>query len=235
MKHSDPDVDDPVIEPVQAETERKRVERRRWLTLAEVLGVAGLLIAGLTLWNNISMRRGQDADRQAEQQQQAAVAATEAKAEADAEHSSALVTLEATAKQDGKLLDLSDTAGHRIQNVKVQFPPSLGVPTQGSVLEPRIDSEWVKQRLLAITDGGPDAIEGSVPIQITSSYFQGEKPVSDAAIYDLVFRTEGQMLSGRALKLRGLLLVERSKPGASPARLDDLWAVERKRIDALKN
>ncbi|MGN6375110.1 MAG: hypothetical protein ACTHMG_06100, partial [Sphingomonas sp.] len=42
--------------------------RRRWLTLAEIVAIAGVVIAGLTLWNNWQGREDVRAARQAAQQ-----------------------------------------------------------------------------------------------------------------------------------------------------------------------
>ena len=49
----------------QAEAARSR---RRWLTLAEILGVAAVLISGLTLWNNYQQRTAEEADKAAARQ-----------------------------------------------------------------------------------------------------------------------------------------------------------------------
>ncbi|MGZ8312254.1 MAG: hypothetical protein ACXWUR_09335, partial [Allosphingosinicella sp.] len=60
------------LDPVeQAEAARTR---RRWLTLAEILGVAAVLISGLTLWNNYQQRTGEEADKAAERRQAQAAA-----------------------------------------------------------------------------------------------------------------------------------------------------------------
>jgi predicted negative regulator of RcsB-dependent stress response len=46
-------------------TERREAAetRRRWVTLAEVLAVAGVLIAALTLWSNWSERNADKAEK----------------------------------------------------------------------------------------------------------------------------------------------------------------------------
>src|SRR3546814_17344081 len=50
--------------------------RRRWITLAEGLAIAGVVIAALTLWTNWSDSRDEDAARKAEQAEQGNAAAT---------------------------------------------------------------------------------------------------------------------------------------------------------------
>lgn len=96
------------------ETVTERAEaaatRRRWVSLAELVGVAGLIIAALGLWLGWSDRRADDSAKQAEQ-------ATEAKVRT-------LVMLKATI--DGDDLKLTDAA-HDVQEIDVRFPKSLGV------------------------------------------------------------------------------------------------------------
>lgn len=226
--HKAPDLDPadpepPLPEAGEAAPRDAAPRRLRLLTLAEILGVAGLAIAGLTLWNNVAMRQGQESERAADEAKTARVAA-------DAARDAALVTLEGQPISGGKHLKLSDVAGHRIQNIQVRFPPSLGVAPRGSVLDLQIDADWVAKKVIALTDGGPDAVEGAIPVLITSSYWQGEKPVSDSAIYDLVFSTRGNFLSGRSLHLRGLVLVERVKVGTGANVLAPRWNAARAQL-----
>ncbi len=47
-----------------------------------------------------------------------------------------------------------------------------------------------------------------------------DRPLSDTAIYDLSWHTEGRTLRGRVFRLDGLLLRER---GGDRRRLDALW------------
>ncbi|HVI98644.1 MAG TPA: hypothetical protein VM657_06210 [Sphingomonas sp.] len=183
--------------------------RRRWITLAEILAIAGVIIAGLTLWNNWSERRDDEAARQAEQAEQA--------------HAATIVSLIATRTNDGTALALEDP-GHRIQSMDFTFPAALDLPVRNTVVDTRIESSWFADKLLALTDGGGDEVEGRLPVLITSDYWAGDQHRTDAAIYDIVWRTEGRVLRGRTLRLKGLVLRERTD---SPARLNALWAREK--------
>ncbi|MBR0551617.1 hypothetical protein [Stakelama marina] len=205
-------------------TERPRW--RRWLTLGEILAVIGLLISGLTLWNNVAMRHSQEDARTDE-------AAREAKAKQIAEREQALVSFNGTSKSGGDILVLRDMADHGVQSIDVRFPPSLGLPVQQALVQPEIKAGWFENKLLAITDGGPDAVEGRLPVAITASYWDGDQHRTDKAIYDVVFTTEGRILRGRDLKLRGVVLRQRVH-GDAGKRLDTLWKAERKRLEALK-
>lgn len=183
--------------------------RRRWLTLAELLAIAGVAIAALTLWTNWSDRRDEDAARKAEQAEQA--------------HAAAIVSLVATPIDSGAALALKDPA-HRIQSMNFTFPADLGLPARAAVVDTRIDAHWFADKILALTDGGPDEAEGRLPVLITSDYWNADQHRTDTAIYDIVWRIEGRLLRGRSLRLKGLVLRERTD---SRARLNALWVQEK--------
>ena len=110
-----PDNDLPPI-PTREEAEAAAV-RRRWITLAEVLGVIAVLISGLTLWNSYQQRSTEEADK--------AAARTEAAAEAQ------ILLLRASPDRDGRTLSLASAgAGQTIQNQTIAFPaPSASPPS----------------------------------------------------------------------------------------------------------
>jgi len=203
----------PAVETVAQQVERAEAAatRRRWITLAEVVGIAGLLIAALSLWMSWS-------DRRADQQEKQAEKASETKVKT-------LVLLTATPEKDGKRLALKDSA-HEVQSIDVRFPASLGLAAQSSVLDPRIESSWFADAILKMVEKGPDKRQGRLPVLITSNYWDADQQRSDSAIYDVVWFTEGSFLgvSGRSLRLKGILLRERT---ASPARLEAIWAAEK--------
>ncbi|MES2451066.1 MAG: hypothetical protein V4610_10915 [Pseudomonadota bacterium] len=203
---------DPVVEStVQQAVERAEAAatRRRWVTLAEIVSVAGLLIAALSLWMNWSDRRADEQGKQVEK-------ANESKART-------LVLLTAAPEHGGARLALKDE-NHPIQSIDVRFPAALGVGNQSSILEPRIEAAWFADSILQATDKGADVREGRLPVLITSSYWDADKQRSDSAIYDVVWRTEGRLFRGRALRLKGIMLRERT---SQPARLEALWAREK--------
>jgi len=211
-------VEEPVPPPSVESVAQQAVERaeaaatrRRWITLAEVVGIAGLLIAAASLWMSWS-------DHRADQQEKQVEKASEAKVRT-------LVLLTAKSEKDGKLLALKDSA-HEVQSIDVRFPGSLGISTQSSVLDPRIEASWFAEPILALTHDSSDKQQGRMPVLITSSYWDADQQRSDSAIYDVVWYTEGSFMgvSGRSLRLKGILLRERT---TSPARLEAIWAKEK--------
>ncbi len=183
--------------------------RRRWVTLAEVVAVIGVLIAGLTLWNNWSDRRDTAA-------QKAADAQGEAKARSR-------IDLKATVEDGGRRLALNDPA-HEIQDVAVAFPAALGVAEQQPGGDPVIDTRWFQDALLKATDGGADDREGRLPVLLRVSYLDGDATRTITSLYDVIWRTEGRLLQGRALKLEGLRI--RSRTGTTTG-LNAAWAREK--------
>jgi hypothetical protein len=179
--------------------------RRRWVSLAEVLAVVGVVIAALTLWINWSDRR-------------ADVAAKTAVATSDARDRSR-VDLVGTVERGGKSLALKDPR-HDVQDAAIVFPKALGVATQHPVGDPAIDADWFADALLTLTDGKADARTGRLPVLVSVTYWDGDVSRSSSAIYDIVWRTEGRFLRGRALRIEGWKLRQR---GGSQAALDAAW------------
>ena len=180
--------------------------RRRWITMGEIVGIAGLLISALALWNSYADRRTDEAERQAE-----AARATRAQS---------AVILTGTPRHGGDELALSDPA-HPVQSVTVSFPSALGVAPQSSVPNPIIAARWFAKPLIAHADQAQAAQRGRLPVLIAADYWQADAHVVDRAIYDIVWRSEGRVLRGRVIRLEGLILRERGKP--DQARLDRLW------------
>lgn len=202
-----------------SETPRKRW---RWMTLAEIVGVAALVISALTLWNNVSLRKDSQVQRSEEDAKKQAAADAEA-------HAARLVTLVGTPRNGGRRLELSD-ANHRIERIEIAFPPSLKVPGRSGVLDTTIDGDWIAAPLLRLTDGGPDKVEGRLPIRIVSQYWDADVQREDSAIYELVFATQGHLLGGRSLRLAGVALKQRRVGSKGDATLDALWTAERRRL-----
>jgi hypothetical protein len=86
--------------------------------------------------------------------------------------------------------------------------------------DPEIAAEWVAPALLKLTDGGADERTGRLPVLITVRYWDGDVARSTSGVYDIVWRTKGQLLRGRALLLEGLKLRQR---GGSQAAVDAAW------------
>ena len=180
--------------------------RRRWLTLAEIVAVVGVAIAGLNLYSNWADRRETAAER-------AVAQSTDA-------HEQARVELVGAVTDGGDSLTLSDEH-HDLSEAVIAFPKALGVATQRPAGDATIEADWFAKPLLKLTDGGADDRTGRLPVLVTVRYFVGDDARTASGIYDVVWRTEGHMLRGRSLKIQSLKLRQR---GGSQAALDAAWA-----------
>lgn len=194
-----------------AEKAEARAIRRRWLTIGELVAVAGVIIAGVSLWLSW-------ADKRDEANQKASAASKAAAAETRLE-------LRATVSDGGRQIVLADPE-HEILDTAVAFPRSLGVSGQSPVLS-RIESSWFSGAVLAATDKGADEREGRLPVLVTLSYRAGEATKQDRAIVELVWKTSGRMLAGRELRVEAARIRER---GGDQARIDALWTQEAARL-----
>lgn len=188
-----------------SETMEERTRRRRWLTLAEFVGVAGVIIAALGLYLTWSDRREAAADK-------AAAARAEARAHGRLE-------LTGTVVENGQAIRLSDPHGE-LTEVAITLPTALGVPVQHPA-EAMIAADAFRRAMLDLTDGGADDRSGRLPVLITASYADGDATRTASAIYDVAWRTHGRRFAGRAFDLTGLYLRQR---GGSRVALDAAWA-----------
>lgn len=187
------------------ETPDQAATRRRWVTLAEVVAVAGLLIAAGTLYLNWNDRREDTATKAAEQ-------ASESRARG-------LVTLSGKVIDGGDALAIGD-ATHEFTAVRVAFPAALGLPPRDAMPGPTIRAEWFSDVLLDLTDKGADARDGRLPTVVTVTWWDGDVKRKSAARYDILWHTEGRILRGRKLKLTGLALADRD---ATDRALEAAW------------
>lgn len=191
-----------------SETADQARTRRRWITLAELVAVAGVVIAALTLYLNVSDRRADEAARAAAAQKDAAAQSRVA----------------LTGTVDDASVTLKDPR-HDITDTTILFPKALGVGKQAPV-EPRIDAEMFRKPLLKLTDGGPDARTGRLPVLITTRYWDGDATRSARGLYDIIWRTHGRRFFGRALTIEGFRL---RQTGGDAAALESAWAAAKPR------
>jgi hypothetical protein len=193
-----------------SETPDQAATRRRWVTLAEVVAVSGVLIGALTLWMNWTASR-----ETAREKAIASAAATAA---------GARFALRAEVADGGREVRLSDPV-HELLDTSITFPASLGVEPR-TPATPRIERDWFQAALLKATDGGADDREGRLPVLVTASYRVGDATRQGRAIVDVVWRTSGRLIGGRSLAIESARVRE---SGGSAKRIDALWAAELRR------
>jgi hypothetical protein len=187
--------------------------RRRWITLGEVLGVAAVLISGLTLWNNWNDRRETKAEK----------AATEQRASAK------VAKLVLVAADGGKqTLTLKPAAPEQsVQSQTILFPTALDVSPAATTGEPRIEGGWFEHALVKAREaaGLPDNSRGDerLPVVIVTQFLADGDPHEDVALYDVGYTISGKFLGGHSVTLRGISLVAKVKRDHAQARLDARW------------
>ncbi|MGN8000631.1 hypothetical protein [Sphingomonas sp. 22176] len=187
--------------------------RRRWITLGEVLGVAAVLISGLTLWNNWNDRRETKAEKAATEQR------TSAK----------IAKLVLVAADGGKqTLALKPAAPEQsVQSQTILFPTALGVSPAATTGEPRVEGGWFEHALVKAREaaGLPDNSRGDerLPVVIVTQYLADGDPHEDVALYDVGYTISGKFLGGHSVTLRGISLVSKVKRDHAQARLDARW------------
>ena len=191
------------------EAAERAKSRRRLLTLAEFVAVAGLMVAALTLYLNWSQRRSDAADK-------AAAASAQ-------RHERARLDLSATVESDGRRLALRDP-NHDLQELTIDFPTQSGIGRQVPVGDPVIEAEPIAGPMLALTDGEADTREGRLPALITTRYWDGDTARTVTGLYDVIWSTHGRLFRGRTLRLEGLRLRDRN---GTKAKLDAAWAARR--------
>lgn len=185
-----------------SETPDQAATRRRWISLAEVVAVAGVIIAALTLYLSWSDKREERAERAAATQQESRKAA--------------VVTLRAAREKGGERLVLADSA-HPVDLVDIAFPTALGVSAQTGLVNPVVEAKWFGNELLDLDKS--DQAHGRLPVLVTSTFWEDDVKRTSADIYDVAWKADGGLF-GRSLKLEGMALRER---GGTQARLDAIW------------
>ncbi len=198
--------------------------RRRWITLAEIVGVAGLLVSGLALWNSYQERNSEAPEKAAARREALAQSLT--------------VVLRGTADREGARLSLAPAdPAQTFQSQTIAFPAALGIAPIETVADPRIEARWFRREILRATAGDDEPSAGregdrQVPIAITSRFYSGGAMFTDTAVYALIYRVEGGgLFEGRKIRLGGLSrlqLAGADDPAAARTRINAMWTAQRR-------
>lgn len=205
----------------KAEAAEAAAVRRRWITLGEILGVAAVVISGLTFWNSYSERRNSEVERASE--------------ERSADVRARSLVLRGTVDAGGEMLALSATGEQVIQDQTVMFPSALELdPVE--VTNPRIEADWfdgaVREARREAGQRDEDAGDERLPVAITTRYVVGGDSFSDVSLYDVGYVVKERFLRGGTVRLRGLSLIGRASAETAQARLDKLWTTRQPTISA---
>jgi len=188
----------------------------RWLTLAEFVGIAALLIAALGYWDNHRDRQ------QAEKERAAAEKQHQAEAKAGALKQTFLMTGQA---QSPELIRL--TAVHPeqvIQTQAISFPTDVrgdAVPTTGNS---RIEAGWLEGGVeKALKARGVKAERGRVPVGVETNYIEDGQAKTDRSIYLLGYSLHARTFRSAKVELEGLSLLRRGVGEDLQKAVDATW------------
>jgi hypothetical protein len=205
----------------RSEQAERKAARRRWINLGEVVAVAGLLVAGLSLYLNWSDRRADEAERRAEQ----------AEARTNAAEQGRRIGLVAT-DANGDVLSFKGAVCD-LQTADISFPSALKVSSRSVTLDPHIDADWFAEPLLDAL-GPAKTKSGRLPVLIVSRCTGATGERLERAIYQVPFTVESRFMRGKTLRLRGLVLQGYVPADKAQARLDAAWRAAAAKSPATK-
>jgi hypothetical protein len=201
-----------------SETPRKRLPFR-WLTLAELVGVLALVIAGLGYLDAHRERTQEDRERAAAAQERQA----ERQAEARAGALKQAFLMTGTPDGTGDLIRLAPVHPEQvIQTQTVWFPSAIRADSMETTGNPRLEAGWIEDGLRKASG----ARQGRVPVGVLTVFIEDGQTKTDRSIYQLGYSMSPRMLRGAKVQLEGLSLARRGVSGDLQAAADSLWAAK---------
>lgn len=195
------------------ETSSKRLPIR-WLTLAEIVAVAALVITGLSFWDSHRERVREDRER--------AAAAREKEADARAAALKQTFVMTGQREDDGAKVRLTSVnEGQVIQTQTVWFPAQLRSDSVETTGNPRLEASWIENGL---RKHAGKSRTGRVPVGVLTVFIEDGVTKTDRAIYQLGYSIHPRTLRADKVELEGLSLARRGVSGDLQAAADTLWA-----------
>jgi hypothetical protein len=195
-------------------SEKKRLPLR-WLTLAELVGVLALVIAGLGFWDSHRERTQADRER--------AEAAREQRVERALKQSFLML---GTPDKDGEKVRLSTVHAEQvIQTQTLWFPADIRADSVETTGNPRLEAGWIEDGLRkAVGKAGGKPKRGRLPVGIVTVFIEDGQTRTDRAIYQLGYSLHPRVLLGAKVELEGLTLARRGVAGDLQAAVNAQWA-----------
>jgi hypothetical protein len=199
------------------ETPSERKRRLRFLTVAEIVGIAALLIAAAGFWDSHRERAQTDRERAAEAQ--------EKKAEAKAGALKLTFLMTGSPEGSGDRLKLSSVHSEQvIQTQTLTFPSEIrGDPAQ-TTGNPRIEAGWIEGGVTKAEHArGGKGRSGRMPVAIATTFIEDGQTKSDTALYQLGYSAHPRVLRSDKVELEGLSLLRHGVGGDPQAAVDAAW------------
>jgi hypothetical protein len=197
-------------------TERKR--RLRFLTLAEFVGIAALVIAGLGYWDTHRERTLTEKERAQEAQ--------EKKAEAKAGALKLAFLMTGSPEGGGDRLRLASVHAEQvIQTQSLIFPSEVRGDTAETTGNPRLEAGWIEGGL-SKAEHGRDVKKphGRLPVGVVTVYIEDGQTKTDRSIYLVGYSAHPRILRADKVELEGLSLLQRGVGENVQAAVDGVWS-----------
>lgn len=189
----------------------------RWLSLAELVGILALVIAGLGYWDTHRERTLTEKERAAEAQ--------EKKAQAKAGALKLAFLMTGTPESGGDRLRLTSVHSEQvIQTQSVSFPSEIRGDEVETTGNPRIEAGWFEGGLSKAEHArGSKRRQGRLPVGIITVFIEDGQRKTDRAIYQVGYSVHPRMLRADKAELEGLSLIQRGVGENVQAAIDGVW------------
>jgi hypothetical protein len=185
----------------------------RWLTLAEIVGVSALVIAGLGYWDNHRERIQAERDRAAESRERQAQAKVSALKQT--------FVLTGSPTEAGERIRIDTVHPEQvIQTQELWFPAAVRADSVKTTGNPRIEAGWIARVGKADAKAG----SGRVPVGVLTVFIEEGQTKTDRSIYYVGYSREERVLRRDKITLEGLSLARRGVAGDLQKGADALWA-----------
>lgn len=186
----------------------------RWLTLAEIVAVAALVITGLSFWDSHRERVQEARDRTA--------AAVERQAKVQAEARKMTFVMTGAREDDGKRVRLTAVnEGQVIQTQTVWFPFEIRRDSVETTGNPRLEVDWITSGL---NKHASKERTGRVPVGVLTVFIEDGVTKTDRSIYYLGYSLHRRTLRDDKVGLEGLSLAQRNVTGDLQTAASALWS-----------
>lgn len=196
---------------------RKKRLPLRWLSLAELVGITAVVIAGLGYWDAHRERDQTDRERAAE--------AREKQAEAQAGALKHLFLMTGTPEGAGDRLRLATVHSEQvIQTQALTFPTEIRGDAVQTTGNPRVEAGWFEGGLSKALHARDDKRhQGRLPVGIVTSFIEDGQTKTDRAIYLVGYSTHPRVLRSDKVEMEGLSLARRGIGDDIQAAVDAMW------------
>jgi hypothetical protein len=189
----------------------------RWLSLAELVGILALVIAGLGYWDTHHERTLTEKERAAE--------AREKTAEAKAGVLKLSFLMTGSPEAGGDRLHLSTVHPEQvIQTQSLTFPSEVRGDTAETTGNPRIEAGWIEDGLSKAEHArGVKKPRGRLPVGVVTVFIEDGQTKTDRAIYLVGYSAHPRMLRADKVELEGLSFIRRGVGEDLQRAVDDVW------------